>query len=94
MNLDDYTLTDTGPLVALINANDPNYARCLARTYQFGPRPMLTTWPCFTEAMYLVGKAGGFPAQQMLWTWRAAKRLLLHDTTPAEADRMSVLMAQ
>jgi len=94
VNLVHFRLTDTGPLVSLINANDPHHGRCQAQVRQFGPHPLLTTWPCFTEAMYLVGKAGGFPAQQMLWQWRAAGRLLLHDAGPAEADRMAGLMTQ
>ena len=28
---------------------------------------MLTTWPAFTEAMYLLGEAGGWAAQDVLW---------------------------
>jgi predicted nucleic acid-binding protein len=29
--------------------------------------PLLTTWPAFTEAMYLLGEAGGWRAQDALW---------------------------
>jgi hypothetical protein len=28
---------------------------------------MITTWPVFTEAMYLLGEAGGWRAQEALW---------------------------
>jgi predicted nucleic acid-binding protein len=28
---------------------------------------MLTSWPAFTEAMYLLGEAGGWRAQDALW---------------------------
>jgi predicted nucleic acid-binding protein len=28
---------------------------------------MVTTWPALTEAMYLVGGAGGWKAQEALW---------------------------
>lgn len=48
------TLTDTGPLVALINRNDPNHRTCLNASRRLPAGPLLTTWPCFTEAMYLV----------------------------------------
>ena len=54
--------------------------------------PLVTTWPCFTEAMYLVFQAGGYPAQAELWRWRRAGRLAIHDLTEGEIDRMAVLM--
>ncbi len=55
---------------------------------------MLTTWPCLTEAMYLLHRAGGYPAQAALWTLRTTGRLLLHDLTFADVDRMALLMHQ
>lgn len=88
------TLTDTGPLIALINRNDPNHSACIAATKRLPVGPLLTTWPCFTEAMYLLLHAGGHPAQAELWRWRKAERLVLHDLSAAEADRMEVLMAK
>lgn len=86
------TLTDTGPLVALVNRNDPNHAACVTATRRLPFGPLLTTWPCFTEAMYLVFRASGFPAQAALWRLRTTRRLLLHDLTSAEVDRMVELM--
>jgi len=85
-------LTDTGPLVALVNRNDPNHRRCLEVTKQLPAEPLVTSWPCFTEAMYLVFQAGGHPAQAELWRWRSGGRLILHEFTAAEADQMAVLM--
>lgn len=55
---------------------------------------MVTTWPCFTEAMYLLGAVGGYRYQSQLWDLRAGGRLILHDLTDAEIDRMSQLMKQ
>src|SRR5205085_4199906 len=86
------TLTDTGPLVALINRNDPNHALCTTAAKRLPAGPLVTTWPCFTEAMYLVFRAGGFPAQAALWRLRTTGRLLLHDLSVAEVDRMVELM--
>jgi uncharacterized protein len=88
------TLTDTGPLVALINRNDPNHGVCTDAAKRLPPGPLLTTWPCFTEAMYLLHKAGGYPAQAALWLMREAGRLLLHDSSEAEVTRMAALMAK
>jgi predicted nucleic acid-binding protein len=42
--------------------------------------------------MYLVFRAGGFSAQAAFWQLRSANRLLLHDSTAAEIDRMIELM--
>ena len=86
------TLTDTGPLVALVNKNDPNHRRCLDATKRLPAEPLVTTWPCFTEAMYLVFQAGGYLAQAELWRWRTAGRLVLHDLTEDEIARMAALM--
>jgi len=86
------TLTDTGPLVALINRNDPNHAACVAATRRLPAGPLVTTWPCFTEAMYLLFRAGGYPAQEELWQWRTTGRLILHDLNAVEIERMAELM--
>ena len=86
------TLTDTGPLLALVNKNDPNHLGCVNATKRLRAGPLVTTWPCFTEAMYLAFQAGGYPAQAELWRWRTAGRLVLHDLTGEEMDRMAVLM--
>ncbi len=88
------TLTDTGPFVALINRNDPHHALCLAATKQLPAGPLVTTWPCFTEAMYLLFRAGGYAAQEKLWQWCSADRLVLHASTEPEMERMTELMGK
>jgi predicted nucleic acid-binding protein len=85
-------LTDTGPLVALINRNDPNHQACLAATHGLPTGPMLTTWPCFTETMYLVRRAGGYSGQAALWGLLRTGRVALHESSSDETDRMAVLM--
>ena len=52
-------LTDTGPLVALLDRGDPAHTVCRDAVIHFPRQPFLTSWPCFTEAMYLPGGAGG-----------------------------------
>jgi len=85
-------LTDTGPLVALINSNDPNHAVCLAASKRLRPGPLVTTWPCFTEAMYLIFRGGGYPAQATLWALYTSGRLALHHPLAEEVARMVALM--
>lgn len=87
------TLTDAGPLVALIDADEPDHALC-ALTVQTLTLPLVTTWPAFTEAMYLLGSAGGAPAQQALWTLVLTRRLAIPDLTRAAVERSAALMAK
>ena len=88
------TLTDTGPLVALLDADDPYHAECVAALHRLPPDPLLTTWVCLTEAMYLLSEVGGYRYQTALWNLCASGRLVLHTLTSAEADRMAALMTQ
>jgi hypothetical protein len=66
------TLTDAGPLIALIDAGEPDHELCTAALADL-QLPLLTTWPIFTETMYSLGRAGGWRGQEALW------RLLLRD---------------
>jgi len=47
------TLIDAGPLVALVDAGDDFHDRCVAALKKIR-EPLVTTWPAFTEAMYLL----------------------------------------
>lgn len=86
-------LTDAGPLVALLDRGERGHAACIAALKKLHP-PMVTTWPAFTEAMYLLGDAGGWRAQQALWGWVEEKHLRIHEHTDADVDRMQALMKQ
>lgn len=88
------TLCDAGPLVALIDRDDANHARCVAALAQLPAGGLLTTWPAFTEAMYLLGRAGGLQAQDTLWGYLADGLVRLLPTEPGEYDRMRTLMRQ
>jgi predicted nucleic acid-binding protein len=84
-------LTDTGPIVSLLD-DDPGYSACLTVFTRLPAAPLLTTWPCFTEAMYLLGKNGGYRYQAKLWQWHSARRVILHEATSNETARMAELM--
>jgi predicted nucleic acid-binding protein len=60
------TLTDASALVALLDPDERHHARCVA-TVKSLRGLLLTTWPAFTEAMYLLGRNKGWPAQSALW---------------------------
>lgn len=85
------TLCDTGPLVSLVNAKDKNHQTCLLTLAQLS-HPLVTTWPCFAEAMYLCYRNGGFPAQRALWQFVRNGVLQFHINSEAEVARMQILM--
>ncbi|HET6387266.1 MAG TPA: PIN domain nuclease [Armatimonadota bacterium] len=87
-------LTDTGPLVALLDEDDDYYGVCVAAAGRLPAGALLTTWPCFTEAMYLLGEAGGYRYQDRLWQMRRTGRLIILDLTPAECDRVDAMMSK
>jgi predicted nucleic acid-binding protein len=82
-------LTDAGPLIALIDRGEPDHERCVNTLAELRG-PMLTTWPAFTEAMYLLGDAAGWRGQEVLW--RLQKRGDLIVELPARLDRVEELM--
>ena len=87
------TLTDAGPLIAIIDADEPDHASCMdARDHLI--LPLVTTWPAFTEAMYLLARAGGIRAQQALWRLVSTDRLVVADLPPSAVDRSARLMDQ
>jgi uncharacterized protein len=86
-------LTDAGPLVALLDRRDLNYPRCVSvLANRVGP--MATTWPAFTEAMFLAGREGGWPWQERIWGWMAAGSLVVYDLSPRAVVRLPLLMHQ
>ncbi len=87
-------LTDTGPLLALLDENDRHHASCVSVARSLPNQPLLTTWLCFTEAIYFLGEEGGYRFQERLWKLRRDGILALLELTSAEGDRMDVLMAK
>jgi len=87
------TLCDAGPLYALVNKHDAHSARCRALLQKLS-FPLITTWPCFTEAMYFAYDAGGWFLQKALWQLIRRGDLRLHTANDEEAERMQTLMEQ
>ena len=82
-------LVDAGPLVALLHADDTHHQSC--REVLAGLRePMLTVWPAFTEAMYLLGFSAN--AQDALWEMLGTDALWMADLGEDDLPRMRQLM--
>jgi uncharacterized protein len=85
-------LCDTGPLVAVIDRGDPHHEVCVGALESLRSADLLTTTPCFTEAMYLLRRAGGWRAQDALWDLLVKEVVRLHAPTDDEWQRMRTLM--
>ena len=84
-------LTDAGPLVALLDRGEPDHLKCKETSVRLHG-PLLTTWPAFTEAIYLLGQAGGWTAQELLW--RLLRRGDLIVEMPQQLERIATLMSK
>lgn len=84
-------LCDAGPLVALLHRNDRHHEVCKATFRSLG-EPLLTVWPVFTEAMYLLGFS--WQAQDRLWDFLERGALSLGQLGGEDAPRLRQLMHQ
>lgn len=84
-------LTDAGPLVALLDRGEEHHQACVACLAEL-TGPMLTTWPAFTEAIYLLGEAGGWRAQHALWALVEEGDIEIVDQGREHRLRMRALM--
>jgi predicted nucleic acid-binding protein len=84
-------LTDAGPLIAILDRGENHHQVCVDCLAEL-TGPMLTTWPAFTEAMYLLGEAGGWIAQSALWSLEADGDLEIAGQDLEDRHRMSALM--
>ena len=95
MTDDGGTLTDTGPLFALADpqGQSAQNARCQALLTTL-PVPLVTTWPCLGEVMYMCGRKGGWFMQQYIVRLLREGTLRMHTPTQAELSRSLELMEQ
>jgi uncharacterized protein len=82
-------LVDAGPLVALLDRADPEHEACVAALKSVVD-PMITVWPAFTEAMYLLGRS--WRGQKALWSRLETGALALAPLDETDAPRMRELM--
>jgi hypothetical protein len=85
-------ICDSGALIALLNAEDPAHTRCAEALQSLPAQPLLITVPSFVEAMYFLGKLGGFTLQNYLWALWIQGKIAIHCPSDAELQRMRTLM--
>jgi len=86
------TLVDAGPLIALIDRGQGDLHRVCVTASSAISGPLLTTWPCLTEAMHFLGNLRGWTGQEALWRFVDRGALRIHAPTESEALRMRALM--
>jgi predicted nucleic acid-binding protein len=82
-------LVDAGPLVALIDAADGAHQSCVDTLRQLHD-PLITVWPAFTEAMYLL--RGSWRGQRALWSRIEDDALAIAPLDSGDAPRLRELM--
>jgi predicted nucleic acid-binding protein len=82
-------LVDAGPLIALLDRSDHNHDRCV-KTLRALRDPLVTVWPAFTEAMYLLRFS--WDAQEALWEMVDTEALRLVTVDHADLPRVRYLM--
>lgn len=87
------TLTDSGPLVALLDRSDSYHHQCLKATQTLST-PLLTTVAALTETMHFLGKSLGWRGQYRLWTKIRSGGLQVADISSEMLDRMAELMEE
>lgn len=81
-------------MVALIDATQRELQqKCLAAVDAI-PAPLLTTWPCLTEAMYLISGLRGWHGCMTLWRYFEKGAISLHHPPDDEWQRLRELMEQ
>jgi len=84
-------LVDTGPLIALVRADDQHHKEC-AVAFQTLQQPMGTVWPVLTEAMYLLGSLP--KAQDAVWEMITRGIVEILPLGPDDVPRIRELMKQ
>lgn len=84
-------LLDAGPLYALLNRSDKHHERCVEALKSITV-PLITSWPAFTEAMYLLGADFGWHGQRMLWEMYRQRKFEVAEPTPELTERAYSLM--
>lgn len=82
-------LVDAGPLVALLDKRDPEHEACVVALKTVRD-PLVTVWPAFAEAMYLLGQS--WAAHKALWSRLETEALTLAALDERDAPRMRELM--
>jgi len=86
-------LCDAGVLLCLIDRTQPQH-NAYRNTVMRLAKPLVTTWSCLTEAMYLALHRGGWQMQKQLGQLLLDKLLMVYDIQESDYSRLLALMEQ
>jgi len=86
-------LCDAGVLLCLVDRTQPLHQPYRKAVISL-QKPLITTWSCLTEAMYLSYRQGGWSMQKQLWQILTNDLLMVYEIDPRDYERLSTLMEQ
>jgi uncharacterized protein len=86
-------LCDAGVLLCLVDRTQTQHEAYRSAVMQL-KKPLLTTWSCLTEAMYLALHRGGWQMQKQLGQLLLDKLLVVYNIQESNYDRLLALMEQ
>ena len=86
-------LCDAGVLLRLVDRTQPQHQAYRSTVMQLAT-PLLTTWSCLTEAMYLALHRGGWKMQKQLGQLLLDKLLMVYEIQERDYSRLLELMEQ
>jgi predicted nucleic acid-binding protein len=86
-------LCDAGVLLCLVDRTQPQH-NAYKNTVMRLAKPLVTTWSCLTEAMYLALHRGGWQMQKQLGQLLLDKLLVVYNIQESDFSRLLGLMEQ
>ena len=86
-------LCDAGVLLCLVDPTQPQHNAYKIAVMRLA-KPLVTTWSCLTEAMYLALHRGGWQMQKQLGQLLLDKLLTVYDIQESDYSRLLALMEQ
>lgn len=84
-------LIDANALVSICDKGQTHHKKFATIVEELGD-DLVTTLPCLTEAMYFMGKYGGWRGQEILWLFVSEYSLRVHTLDATDLTRMRTLM--
>lgn len=84
-------LCDTGVLFCLVDQSQPQHQAYIDLVGQL-EKPLITTWICIAEAMYLDQNRGGWPMQKQLAKFLLTNLLAIYEIQSEDYPRLFQLM--
>jgi uncharacterized protein len=86
-------LCDTGVLMCLVDRSQAQHSAYIKTIAQL-EKPLITTWACLAESMYLAQKQGGWQMQKQISKFLLTNLLTIYDIQSSDFDRLFALMAK